>query len=80
MLFGSFLPEFQMNILRYITAIMLAAALGACGGGPNDPGVGGVTRGEADALNDAAAMLDDQSITPSLTNDTTEVPEPPQPE
>ena len=69
-----------MNIARHITAIALAAVLVACGGGPNDPGVGGVTRGEADALNDAAAMLDDQSITPSLTNDTTEAPEPPRPE
>lgn len=33
-------------------------ALTACGPGENDPGPGGVTVGEARALDDAAAMLD----------------------
>ena len=32
--------------------------LAACGPGENDPGPGGVTVGEAKALDDAAAMLD----------------------
>ena len=42
-------------------AIPLAALsllLATCGPGENDPGPGGVTVGEAKALDDAAAMLD----------------------
>jgi hypothetical protein len=35
-------------------------ALAACGPGQNDPAPGGVTVGEAKALDDAAAMLDQQ--------------------
>lgn len=36
----------------------LFLALAACGPGANEPGPGGVTVGEAKALDDAAAMLD----------------------
>jgi hypothetical protein len=36
----------------------LLLALASCDTG-NSPGVGGVTRSEAEALNDAAAMLDE---------------------
>ena len=36
----------------------LCLALAACGQGENEPGPGGVTVGEAKALDDAAAMLD----------------------
>ncbi len=36
----------------------LALLLAACGPKENDPGPGGVTVGEARALDDAAAMLD----------------------
>ena len=35
-------------------------ALAGCGPGANDPGPGGVTVGEARALDDAAEMLDHQ--------------------
>ena len=35
-------------------------ALAGCGPGENDPGPGGVTVGEARALDDAAEMLDQQ--------------------
>lgn len=44
-------------------APLLAAALmlSACGADDNDPGVGGITVGEARALNEAAEMLDNQS-------------------
>ena len=35
-------------------------ALAGCGPGENDPGPGGVTVGEARALDDAAEMLDHQ--------------------
>jgi hypothetical protein len=43
---------------------MLAAslALAACGQGENSPGPGGVTRGEARALDDAARMLDERRL------------------
>ena len=43
------------------TALVLAIvglALAGCGPGENDPGPGGVTVGEAKALDEAAAMLD----------------------
>lgn len=39
---------------------LLCAALSACGPGENEPGPGGVTVGEAKALDEAAAMLDAQ--------------------
>jgi hypothetical protein len=41
----------------------LLLVLSACSS-PNDPGVGGVTRSEAEALNDAAAMLDNNAVQP----------------
>ena len=37
---------------------ILLLLLTSCGPGANDPGPGGVTVGEAKALDDAAAMLD----------------------
>jgi hypothetical protein len=46
-----------------LTTVMALLALGACSS-PNDPGVGGVTRSEAEALNDAAAMLDNNAVVP----------------
>jgi hypothetical protein len=51
--------------------------LAACGGSPNDPGVGGVTRSEADALNDAAEMLDEDGPPPSVVPPDETTPEPP---
>ena len=41
-------------------AITLLALLAACGSGEDDPGPGGVTAGEAKALDEAAAMLDER--------------------
>ena len=41
-----------------IPLVVLSLMLAACGPGENDPGPGGVTVGEARALDDAAAMLD----------------------
>ena len=38
--------------------VALSLMLVGCGPGENDPGPGGVTVGEARALDDAAAMLD----------------------
>lgn len=41
-----------------ISVILLAFTLAACGSAADDDGVGGVSAGEAKALNEAAAMLD----------------------
>lgn len=43
-------------------SILLAVllALPSCGSNDNDPGPGGVTVGEAEALNQAAEMLDER--------------------
>lgn len=41
-----------------ILAVLLA--LPSCGSNDNDPGPGGVTVGEAEALNQAAEMLDER--------------------
>lgn len=45
-------------------SIILACllALASCGSNDNDPGPGGVTIGEAEALNQAAEMLDERLI------------------
>ena len=43
---------------RALPLAALCLLLAACGPGENDPGPGGVTVGEAMALDDAAAMLD----------------------
>ncbi|MPT47776.1 MAG: hypothetical protein E2598_05040 [Sphingobium sp.] len=45
-------------LLAPLTAITLVSALSACGASDEGAGVGGVTAGEAKALNEAAAMLD----------------------
>ena len=43
--------------------LILALLLPACGA-PSADNVGGVSRSEADALNDAAQMLDDNAVVP----------------
>ena len=50
---------------RRIATLLLAAAataLSACGPADNDPGPGGVTVGEARALDEAAEMLEERRI------------------
>jgi hypothetical protein len=48
---------------------LLALTLLASCGSPNDPGVGGVTKAEAEQLNDAAEMLNQDKPPPSLSKD-----------
>lgn len=49
--------------MRFILiALLLPLALAACGQPDSDEGPGGVTVGEAASLNDAAAMLDANSV------------------
>ena len=46
---------------RFALMALPLLLLAGCGGSPNDPGEGGVTRAEADALDQAAEQLDQQS-------------------
>ncbi|MCJ2178648.1 hypothetical protein [Novosphingobium album (ex Hu et al. 2023)] len=46
--------------------LLAVLALAACGKADNDPGPGGVTVGEARALDDAAAMLDARRPPPEV--------------
>ena len=49
------------NLFRRVLPVMaLASLLAGCGANDNDPGPGGVTVGEARALDEAAAMLDER--------------------
>jgi hypothetical protein len=61
-----FLLPNEVLMLRFLITPFLLLIAG-CGSSPNDPGVGGVTRAEADALNVAAATLDRNQPTAGLT-------------
>ena len=47
---------------RTLLAATAAVLLAGCGAGDNDPGPGGVTVGEARALDEAAEMLDERRL------------------
>ncbi|UIP07495.1 hypothetical protein LY632_03605 [Erythrobacter sp. SDW2] len=49
---------------RLACAAVMLALLSACGPGENDPGPGGVTVGEAKALDEAAEMLEERKLPP----------------
>ncbi|TXC67769.1 hypothetical protein FSZ31_12400 [Sphingorhabdus soli] len=53
--------------LRLVT-ILLPVVLSACGANDNDPGPGGVTVGEAKALDEAAEMLEKRGRSPADAN------------
>jgi len=46
-------------------ALLLAMVLAACGKGENAPGPGGVTAGEARALDEAAEMIEQRRLPPA---------------
>lgn len=50
--------------MKIFFSAIAATALVACGPAPNDPGPGGVTVGEAKALDEAAKMLDERNQPP----------------
>lgn len=60
-------------ILRTVTSALaagvLALSLGGCGSSDADPGPGGITQGEAEALDKAAAMLDERRVPDDLVPD-----------
>ncbi|MCX7676086.1 MAG: hypothetical protein N2Z59_01765 [Alteraurantiacibacter sp.] len=49
-------------MIRLVAAFPAFLALAACGKADTDPGPGGVTVGEARALDEAAQMLDQQRL------------------
>jgi hypothetical protein len=51
-------------VLSGILLAGLIAPLAACGQGENEPGPGGVTVGEARALDEAAEMLEERRLPP----------------
>ena len=56
-------PRFRAGRARALPAALAAGLLlASCGPGDNDPGPGGVTVGEARALDEAAEMLDAQRV------------------
>ncbi|AUW58281.1 hypothetical protein C1T17_09385 [Sphingobium sp. SCG-1] len=54
--------------LGILLGIGLPLMLAACGESASGDGVGGVTAGEARALNDAAEMLDKRPASPAAQN------------
>jgi hypothetical protein len=52
--------------MRRICAVIALMTLAACGKSDNDPGPGGVTIGEARALDEAAEMLEQRRM-PAVT-------------
>jgi hypothetical protein len=52
------------RLVRGLIVIIALAALAACGRGENDPGPGGVTIGEARALDRAADIIEQRRLPP----------------
>lgn len=62
-------------IRRHILVpLAICALLGGCGEAETDPGPGGVTVGEARALDEAAEMLDQQRLPDEALADPVAVP------
>ena len=59
--------------MKRFTALALVLLLPACGASDNDPGPGGVTVGEARALDEAAEMLEARRLPPEaiISDDST---------
>jgi predicted small secreted protein len=61
-----FFLSFEVMLMRLPFALLiLSVALSGCGS-PNDPGVGGVTKAEAEQLNEAAEELNQDGPPPSV--------------
>ncbi len=54
--------------MKNLFSLVILAGLIACGPAQNDPGPGGVTVGEAKALDEAAEMLDERNTPPDLSD------------
>jgi hypothetical protein len=53
-------PSAICSLMKFAAPVLMALALAACSRTDNEPGPGGVTVGEAKALDDAAAMLEER--------------------
>lgn len=62
--------------MRKLFSAMMLTGLAACGPAQNDPGPGGVTVGEARALDEAAEMLDERNAPPESIEDQNAEPVP----
>lgn len=67
------MPRFFGSVCKTgaVSALALAAlsfGLASCGPADNDPGPGGVTVGEARALDEAAEMLDERQADPAAAS------------
>ncbi len=56
-----------------VLVLTMLISMSACGS-PNDPGVGGVTKAEAEQLNEAAEALNQNSPPPRILNDADRAP------
>jgi hypothetical protein len=65
-------PARHYDAMRTL-ALLALIALSGCGS-PNGKTVGGVTRSEAQALNDAATMLDKNAVAPMVRNESISKP------
>lgn len=65
--------------MRLVIALSTLLILAGCGAEPSSNSVDAISPAEAEALNDAAEMLDQTEPPPRLTNDTGDVPSPPVP-
>jgi hypothetical protein len=65
----------RARLARLWPALALAL-LAACGQRDTDPGPGGVSVGEARALDEAASMLDQQRLPPAALSQDTSTPQP----
>jgi hypothetical protein len=66
--------------MRLIVGFAVLTLLAGCGAEPAKNSVDSITPAEAEALNDAAEMLDQTEPPPRLTDDSGESPAPPVPE
>lgn len=60
--------RFFGSCVKIVAVSVSALAAMSCGAADNDPGPGGVTVGEARALDDAADMLDTRNADPGNTH------------
>jgi hypothetical protein len=73
------LAENEDIAMRLIITLAPLMLLAGCGAEPTTNSVDTVSPAEAEALNDAAEMLDQTEPPPRLTNDTGAAPSPPMP-
>lgn len=60
--------RFSGSMLKRLAVSVCALAAVSCGAAENDPGPGGVTVGEARALDEAAEMLDERNADPAAAD------------